>query len=146
MPQKNNTNRGRTTTHHATPEFADSLFDEAPLSQPESANSNTPHNGERALWRAVIAQAVLDATSGSNKSADKAEKARAIAWLAGSSPDFQTVCALADQDPHYVISKSVDAIKNTKKWKRPNYQRIQLISSKEPTPPPLTAVSKKQQQ
>ncbi|MCD6035131.1 MAG: hypothetical protein K0R63_872 [Rickettsiales bacterium] len=74
--------------------------------------------GERALWRAVIAQAVLDATSASSKSRDQVERGRAKAWLSGTSSDFLVVCALADLNPHYVIQRTERALKDTRSWRK----------------------------
>ncbi len=62
--------------------------------------------GVQKLWRAVIAQAFIDALSNSNKALLKREKARAIKWLLGKSEDFYTTCSLADMDADYVQHKA----------------------------------------
>jgi hypothetical protein len=43
------------------------------------------------LWRAVILQALQDATSNSNKYENKVLKAKAIAWISSDSEDLQQV-------------------------------------------------------
>jgi len=73
--------------------------------------------GERALWRAVITQALMDAGSNSAKKEMKYDKAQAIAWLASGSKDFHQVCTLADMDPEYVRQKSKEAIKRGCSWR-----------------------------
>jgi hypothetical protein len=73
--------------------------------------------GYRALWRAVITQALMDAGSNSNKIEFKKEKARAISWLNGDSEDFIEVCEMAGLEPCYVKKKAKEAIKNGCKWR-----------------------------
>jgi hypothetical protein len=79
-------------------------------------NSDNPC-GYRALWRAVITQALMDAGSNSKKIEFRKEKARAISWLNGDSEDFSDVCALAGLDAGYVKKKAKEAIKNGCKWR-----------------------------
>lgn len=76
-----------------------------------------PFCGHRALWRAVITQALMDAGSNSNKVEYRKEKARAIAWLNGDTEDFLEVCSMAGLDPDYVKRKAYEAIKNGCKWR-----------------------------
>lgn len=71
----------------------------------------------RALWRAVITQALMDAGSNSKKIEMKKEKARAIAWLNSDSEDFIEVCEMADYNPAVVKRKALMAIKNGCKWR-----------------------------
>jgi len=73
--------------------------------------------GFKALWRAVITQALMDAGSNSAKGEFKKEKARAISWLHSDSEDFKEVCSLADLDPTYVRRKAKEALKNGCKWR-----------------------------
>lgn len=74
--------------------------------------------GERSLWRAVITQALMDAGSNSMKKDACYERAQAIAWLAGASPDFHTVCSLADMDTNYIKKKAKEAIKRGCMWRK----------------------------
>lgn len=73
--------------------------------------------GYRALWRAVLTQALMDAGSNSGKAEFKKEKARAISWLNGDSDDFNEVCTMAGLEPSYVKRKAKEAIKNGCKWR-----------------------------
>lgn len=84
--------------------------------------------GEQALWKAVITQALMDAGSESKKPEMKYERAQAISWLSGLSPDFYAVCSLAGMDPDYVRQKAQEAIKRGCMWKKPssNYKRHKL--------------------
>jgi hypothetical protein len=74
--------------------------------------------GYRALWRAVITQALMDAGSNSNKLEFRKEKARAIAWLNGDSDDFIEVCEMAGLEPSYVKKRAKEAMKNGCKWRQ----------------------------
>ncbi|MDF1816415.1 MAG: hypothetical protein P1V20_29715 [Verrucomicrobiales bacterium] len=58
----------------------------------------------RALWLAVIVQALVDARSQSKKLCNRKERAAAKAWLAQSGPesDFEITCDLAGVRPEDV--------------------------------------------
>jgi hypothetical protein len=68
------------------------------------------HTPEAALWRAVVTQAVLDASweqgnskgdqTGDGFTAARRDEARA--WLLGDSRDFRQVCFMAGFDPDAV--------------------------------------------
>jgi len=73
--------------------------------------------GEKALWRAVITQALMDAGSLSSKREMKYHKAQAISWLSGTSPDFKQVCEMADMDYEYVREKAKQAIARGCSWR-----------------------------
>lgn len=73
---------------------------------------------EKALWAAVITQALMDAGSESRKPEARHEKAKAIRWLLGNSEDFITVCQNAELDPQYVRSKAKAAIERGCVWRR----------------------------
>ena len=75
--------------------------------------------GERALWRAVITQALMDASSQSKKMELKYEKSQALCWLTASNEDFRTVCENAGYCPHYIREQSIEAIKRDCKWRAP---------------------------
>lgn len=61
---------------------------------------------ENALWRAVIAQAISDATtthiSGESRQQMRLVNAQARRWLTKPSQDFTTVCAMAGVEPDTV--------------------------------------------
>ncbi len=99
------------------------LLSSSKISNKELQNSFLPEQdgehpcGYRALWRAVITQALMDAGSNSKKLEFKQEKARAISWLNSDSEDFNEVCMMAGLEPSYVKRKASEAIKNGCKWK-----------------------------
>jgi hypothetical protein len=65
---------------------------------------------EQALWRAVIAQALMDATTTSRKSEQQYHRNQAINWLTSNGQDFVTVCQQAGVDPVYVRERAKEAI------------------------------------
>lgn len=110
---------GKTKTHSVSSSCGTTGQNEADISLYKDVG-NCPHEllGMRALWRAVITQALMDASSNSSKVIDKVEGARARAWFSRNNPDFITVCSYADLDPSYVIEKSKEAIKRGCKWRQ----------------------------
>ena len=81
-------------------------------------NNNEHPNPNQAIWKAVIMQAIIDATNNSKKPEFKTMKRQALQWLEGKSQDFKRVCRLAGLDEKYVINKAKYAIYNTHKWKK----------------------------
>ena len=79
--------------------------------------------GEEDLWKAVIFQALTDATSNSSKRKEKIEKANAISWLSGRSPDFKMVASLAGFELNYLQEKIREALLTKDSWKK---SRIKL--------------------
>jgi hypothetical protein len=61
-----------------------------------------PVQGERAVWRAVIVQALMDASCQSAKKESQQAREESLVWLRGRSPDFATVCYFAGFEPDYV--------------------------------------------
>ncbi len=80
--------------------------------------------GERALWRAVITQALMDAGSESKKPEMKFERAQAISWLSGLSPDFSATCLMAGFDPLYIRQKAKEAIARGCAWRKDELRQI----------------------
>jgi hypothetical protein len=80
--------------------------------------------GERALWRAVITQALIDAGSESKKPEMKFERAQAISWLSGLSPDFSATCLMAGFDPLYIRQKAREAIARGCAWRKDELRQI----------------------
>ncbi len=76
--------------------------------------------GEKALWTAVITQALMDAGSNSSKRDMRLIKAQAISWLTGMSEDFIEVCMMAQLHPAYVRDRALKAIKNGCQWREYN--------------------------
>lgn len=61
--------------------------------------------GVKALWTAVIVQAVMDAKSRSSKQEMAYHRTMARHWLADDSEDFPTVCELAGMEPQAIRHK-----------------------------------------
>jgi hypothetical protein len=78
-----------------------------------------PVRGDRALWRAVILQALEDAASQSKKVSEQYYKTEAIHWLEGRSEDFVTVCDLAGFAYKDVRAAAKRALLNGCKWRLP---------------------------
>ena len=76
--------------------------------------------GERALWRAVITQALMDASSRSKKMELKYEKSQALCWLTIQNDDFRAVCENAGFDPIYIRDESIKALKRDCQWRAPS--------------------------
>jgi hypothetical protein len=74
---------------------------------------------ESGLWRAVITQALMDASSHSKKTEAKRSKTEAIQWLKGESDDFLDVCDQANLNPSYVREKAVQALLRGCNWRLP---------------------------
>ena len=85
--------------------------------QPAGLDPSDTKKGEKAMWRGVITQALMDAGSNSKKPQMKYNRAQAIAWLSSMGEDFITVCSLADMDPIYVRRKAKEAIARGCIWK-----------------------------
>ncbi|MBS0236261.1 MAG: hypothetical protein JSS50_02855 [Proteobacteria bacterium] len=73
----------------------------------------------RALWRAVIMQALLDATRVSKKTEEKMHKKQAIKWLRANSINFLLICDRAELDPAYVRRCSRKVLTRGRTWRRP---------------------------
>lgn len=70
-----------------------------------SASDDEPYDpvqGERAVWRAVIVQALMDASCQSAKKESQQAREESLVWLRGRSTDFATVCYFAGFEPEYV--------------------------------------------
>ncbi|MEH0831630.1 hypothetical protein [Anaplasma bovis] len=59
----------------------------------------------RALWGAVILQALVDITSNYKRTEYLVEKVKAFNWIKDMHADFVTVCHLAGYSPVYVRKK-----------------------------------------
>lgn len=81
----------------------------------------------RALWRAVITQALMDAASNSKKHLNKKNKINSIQWLKSNNEDFQMVCYLADLDPDYVKLKAAYALSRGCKWRNDKRKETPII-------------------
>lgn len=73
--------------------------------------------GEAALWRAVITQALMDASSHSSKKEAQYDKEAAQRWLLDNKDDFITVCQHGNLDPQYVRKMAKKALLNAAPWR-----------------------------
>lgn len=80
----------------------------------------SPIRGETALWRAVITQALMDASSNSAKDEAKNDKMKALRWLCSNSQDFKTICYYAGYDPVYLKKKIISALSRNCSWRAPS--------------------------
>ena len=71
----------------------------------------TSVHGERAMWRAVILQALLDAVSKSGKEEANRSRRDARRWLS-SGEDFDEICLLAGFQPSYVRRKICNTLRD----------------------------------
>ncbi len=67
---------------------------------------------EKALWKAVLCQAIDDATTESRKSRRQFAKRKAIKWLTEENEDFKIVCYLAGYSPK-IVKENVKGIIKT---------------------------------
>ena len=65
-------------------------------------------NSEQELWRAVIRQALIDATGPK----DTLERKQAIDWLTKPNRYFAEACRLADFEPEYIRAKAKAVIES----------------------------------
>lgn len=63
-------------------------------------------NCEKSLWKAVICQAIEDATTKSTQERRKLAQRRAIKWITEDNDDFKTVCELAGYN-HKEVKKNI---------------------------------------
>lgn len=97
--------------------------------------------GEQALWRAVITQALMDASNHSSKMELKYEKSQSLCWLSSGNKDFRTVCEYAGLDPNYVRQQALAALERDCQWREPSISPNKDISNKIP---PSRSIPKKE--
>ncbi len=68
----------------------------------EVADADALVHPERALWRAVILQALTDAACESRKYEARLEREKARRWLLAAGEDFRTVCHHAGFEPSWL--------------------------------------------
>lgn len=64
------------------------------------------------LWKAVILQAVIDATSNYKRKEYQLEKDKAKSWLLNLNESFISVCLMAGCDPRYVQARAKNVLEN----------------------------------
>ncbi len=77
----------------------------------------SPVESERALWRAVIVQALMDASCGSAKQEAQQDKHDALIWLRGNSRDFFTVAWYAGFEPEYLREMVARSLEGNCRWR-----------------------------
>ncbi|AVO43913.1 hypothetical protein [Phreatobacter cathodiphilus] len=100
---------------------------------------------DRALWRAVISQAISDATL-ALATVKPAERHRAVAWLTSNGPDFRHVCALADLEPDRVHAFALDAISKGDPIPAPKLRpvAVKTVRQSPPKQPPVAVKATRQ--
>lgn len=79
-----------------------------------------PYNmvaSEQAIWRAVIVQTLMDASSNSKKKENLQWKEEALIWLRGNSRDFMEVCHYAGFEPEFVRDTAKRALQRDCLWR-----------------------------
>jgi hypothetical protein len=74
---------------------------------------------EQSIWRAVLVQALMDASSNSKKKENMQWKEEALIWLRGKSQDFLTVCHYAGFEPDFVRLMVQRALSRDCVWRLP---------------------------
>lgn len=110
--------------------------------KPEKSKKRAPHysgwqdgpynttKGEEALWKAVIAQAMVDALSSNRKQEFIQYKNEAIRWLTTNSKDFLDVCERAGLDANYVRIRAKRAFANPSEWRTEAGQSTRYLERK----------------
>ena len=83
--------------------------------------------GCRALWRAVIMQAITDIINNYSRTEDKIEKEFARQWILDGREDFLTVCSMAEYNSYYIQRKVKSIIKNNTKY---NHNTLNVMKRK----------------
>jgi hypothetical protein len=73
----------------------------------------------RSIWRAVITQALMDASSNSKKIFAKKQKVVALKWLLDekNNDEFKEVCHLADLDYEKILKQVKMALNRGCRWR-----------------------------
>ena len=98
----------------------------------ESNYSSTIYKKEidsfRSLWRAVITQALIDASSNSKKKFAKKQKIEALRWLIDDKKNgnLKRVCCLADLEYYEVLKKVKIALSKGCRWRNDKKNNIPI--------------------
>jgi hypothetical protein len=79
--------------------------------------SKTIPSPETRLWKAVITQALMDATTASRKQEQQSHRRKALMWLDEEDQDFQYVCELADMEVETVRKVAKHVITRGGVWR-----------------------------
>jgi hypothetical protein len=86
------------------------------------------YSPEVSLMKAIITQAIIDATNISLDKLSKKSEIEAKAWIFGNSEEFKTICLGAEMDPNFVIKIANEVIQLHKN--NNNLRRNDRINSK----------------
>jgi len=78
---------------------------------------HNPVAGERAMWIAVITQALMDALGKSKTPESLYFKEEARHWLTGNSANFIMVCEMAGMHPDDIRRRAKKALASPKLWR-----------------------------
>ena len=85
---------------------------QSPFERLKQYNSSS----EIILYKAIITQAIIDATNTSDAPKARAMEQDAKTWIFGNSDYFQKICYMAEIEPGFVVKITKEAIKlNCKK-------------------------------
>ncbi len=84
---------------------------------PSNNEMHNPTASQQSIWRAVIVQALMDASSNSKKTENLQSKREALIWLRGNSKDFLTVCDYAGFEPSFVRDMCKKALAHGCQWR-----------------------------
>jgi hypothetical protein len=88
------------------------------------------NNADIALRKAIILQAIIDASNAGNNAAAKKIELEAKEWIFGNSDYFKTMCYEANLHPEYVIKLTNDMIEIQKiKYKKKQALKAKLQES-----------------
>lgn len=79
------------------------------------------YSPEVRLYKAILTQAMIDASNVSDSPEAKKNEIEAKTWIFGNSSYFQEICYNAEISPSFMIKITKEAIKLNAK-KRPNHQ------------------------
>ncbi|WP_407192527.1 hypothetical protein [Bradyrhizobium sp. STM 3566] len=92
---------------------------------------------DKALWRAVVQQAITDATLplSTKRRSIRVDQMRSREWLIEPNTDFEEVCGLAELDPvrvrKHVLPLIAEAVKNDQPMPQPAPQRRVRFSARQ---------------
>lgn len=94
----------------------------------ETSQSSSPKSNEKTLWRSVVTQAIVDATTIPRNTKMRIEKDQAINWLLSDKKDFCLVCEMADLNPQLVMHFAKEIIdKSELSLRRKKLQRRRSV-------------------
>jgi hypothetical protein len=86
--------------------------------QNETTGSEKLHDdkfflSQRALWRAVILQSIIDILNQSTRTENKIAKLEAKKWIFTNNEDFEYVCSMAGYKVNYIRKKVMEIMRRS---------------------------------